>query len=367
MNEISDLLNTARDALEAGRRVALATVVEVDGSAYRHEGAKLLIYLDDDDVPVPVGLISGGCLEGEVAQIAREVLEAGEPRRHSFDMRDDALFGLGSGCGGVVDVLIEPFDDGAALAAWQAALAARRPLLRALVRRGGDSAPLGAHLLLIAGGEVAGGEVHGDLAATPLGAAVEARARGLLAEGASAARVEPFGDSEVLFDPMAPMPRLLLFGAGVDARPVAELAGRLGFVVTVVDPRRAFLSEAAFPAAERVSVHPEGYAEALKPDDDTSVVIMNHHFERDRAGLRFALERRAPFVGVLGPRHRLDKLLTALADEGCVPTAEQRATVRNPVGLDLGAEGPEQIALSIVAQLLAERRGRSGRALAAPI
>lgn len=361
MNDTAALLSTARAALEAGRRVALATVVAVEGSAYRREGAKLVIHVDDDGVPVPVGLISGGCLEGEVAQIALEVLESGVTRRESFDMRDDALFGLGSGCGGVVDVLIEPFEDAAALRVWQDAIATRRPLLRALIRSGNDELSLGAHLLV-----VAGGEALGDLARSPHGAEIERRARALLGAGRLAIRVETVAGAEVLFDATVPAPRLLLFGAGVDARPVAEMADRVGFAVTVVDPRPAFLRAEAFPAAERLSLHPSGYAGAVELDDATSVVIMNHHFERDRAGLRFALEGAAPFVGVLGPRHRFDRLISELSDEGFVPSGAQLARVRNPVGLDIGARGPEQIALSIVAQLLAELRERRGAASAEP-
>lgn len=362
MNDTAQLLNTAIAALGSGCRVALATVVAVDGSAYRREGAKLVVVVDRDESARPVGLISGGCLEGEVAQIAREVLAAGVPRRHSFDMRDDALFGLGSGCGGVVDVLIEVLDDSGMLVRWSQALQARQPLLRALVRRGGEGVPLGAELLLIAGQEAGG-----TLLDTPVAAEVQRRAHTLLAAATSSVRVESFGGAEILLDTAAPTPRLLLFGAGVDARPVAELLDRAGWAVTVVDPRKAFLTAEAFPAAERISLHPSGYAAALAPDDATSVVIMNHHFERDRAALRFALEGGAPFVGVLGPRARLHKMLAELADEGFVPSAAQLSAVRNPVGLDIGAEGPEQIALSIVAQLLSERNGRGGAALAEPL
>jgi xanthine/CO dehydrogenase XdhC/CoxF family maturation factor len=148
---------------------------------------------------------------------------------------------------------------------------------------------------------------------------------------------------------------------------VVELAGRSGFSVAVVDPRRGFLTPEAFAGATTLhAIHPSGYDGALAVDAATSVVVMNHHFERDRAALRFALERGVGFVGVLGPRHRFERLLAELADEGFVPSAAQLAAVRNPVGLDLGAVGPEQIALSIVAQLLAERRGRGGGPFAQP-
>ena len=356
---IPEQLATLRRALADGRAAALATVVEVDGSAYRREGATLAVTLDADGVPTPHGLISGGCLEGEVAQIAVEVVATGAARRENFDLRDDALFGLGSGCGGVVDVLIEPLDVGAEIALWADALAGRTPLVRALVR-GGDGAPLGAALLVPEGGAAVGA-----LLGTAIGAEVEARARALLAVGDERVRIERIGGAEVLLDPQRPPPRLLLFGAGLDARPVAELACRAGFSPTVVDPRRAFLTAEAFPQAELHALHPSAYVDALTVDAATSVVIMNHHFERDRAALRFALEGGARFVGVLGPRHRYERLLNGLADEGFVPSVAQRAAVRNPVGLDLGAVGPEQIALSIVAQLLAERRGRGGSALAA--
>jgi xanthine/CO dehydrogenase XdhC/CoxF family maturation factor len=351
-------LDTALSALAAGRPAALATVVAVDGSAYRREGATLVVTLDEDGVATPHGLISGGCLEGEVAQIAAEVIGGGA-RRETFDMRDDALFGLGSGCGGVVDVLIEPLADPELLRAWLAALAERRALVRALVSRASGAAPLAASLLVSEGGEA-----QGSLVATPLGAEVEARARALLSTDSDRAVVESLGDAELLLVPQRPSPKLLLFGAGIDARPVAELADRSGFSVTVVDPRRGLLTPEAFPGAELHAIHPGGYDATLAVDGATSVVVMNHHFERDRAALRFALERGVGFVGVLGPRHRFERLLAELADEGFVPGTAQLTAVRNPVGLDLGAVGPEQIALSIVAQLLAERRGRAGGSLA---
>lgn len=359
MTGTAEQLAIALRALAAGRPAALATVVAVDGSAYRREGATLVVTLDEDGVATPHGLISGGCLEGEVAQIAAEVIAGGAPRRETFDLRDDALFGLGSGCGGVVDVLIEALADPDLARSWRGALAERRPLVRALVRRGGEIVPLGASLLVSEGGAV-----QGSLTSTPLGAEVEARARALLGGGAERVIVEALGDAELLFVPQQPSPRLLLFGAGIDARPVAELADRSGFAVTVVDPRRGFLMPQAFAGAELHAIHPSGYDGALAVDGATSVVVMNHHFERDRAALRFALEQGVGFVGVLGPRHRFERLLAELDDEGFVPSAAQLAAVRNPVGLDLGAVGPEQIALSIVAQLLAERRGRAGGSLA---
>jgi xanthine/CO dehydrogenase XdhC/CoxF family maturation factor len=171
-------------------------------------------------------------------------------------------------------------------------------------------------------------------------------------------------DAELFFEVSVPPPDLVVFGAGSDVEPLARFAWDLGFAVTLVDAREAFVTEARFPHATRVLSHFSRFPETVRLTDRTSVVIMNHHLERDRESLRFALGSAAPYIGVLGPRSRFDKLTRALAADGFALDDGHRSRLRSPVGLALGAETPEEIALSILGEILARQRGFDGGFLA---
>ena len=168
------------------------------------------------------------------------------------------------------------------------------------------------------------------------------------------------GGAELLFEISVPPPRLVVFGAGHDAVPLAAQAWSLGFGVTVVDVREAFLTHDRFPSATLIPAHFSRFADAVALDSRSFVVVMNHHLERDRESLRFGLGSEAPYVGVLGPRLRFRKLLAALKDRGQAPDAAALARVRSPIGLALGAETPDEIALSILGEIVAIRRGFDG-------
>jgi xanthine/CO dehydrogenase XdhC/CoxF family maturation factor len=165
---------------------------------------------------------------------------------------------------------------------------------------------------------------------------------------------------ELFFDASGPPPELVIFGAGPDAVPLARQARDVGFVVTVVDPRAAMLTPDRFPDATLRLVHADNVTSAVPLTARSYVVIMNHHLERDADSLRYALASPAPYVGVLGPRARYARLLARLAEEGRMPAAEHLSRVRNPVGLALGAETPEEIAVSVLGELIALRRGFEG-------
>jgi xanthine/CO dehydrogenase XdhC/CoxF family maturation factor len=168
----------------------------------------------------------------------------------------------------------------------------------------------------------------------------------------------------LFFEISAAPAELVLFGAGSDAEPIAKQAWDLGFTVTVVDVRESFLSPERFPHATLVPAHFSGFAESVRLTERSFVVIMNHHLERDRQCLRFALESAAPYIGVLGPRSRYQKLLAAQRAEGYLPDDSKLSRVRSPVGLALGAETPEEIAVSILGEILALQRGFDGGFLA---
>jgi xanthine/CO dehydrogenase XdhC/CoxF family maturation factor len=194
-------------------------------------------------------------------------------------------------------------------------------------------------------------------------AAVVEAARDRLAAPFPQSGADAIGHAEYFLAVSAPPPHVVIFGAGHDAVPLARGAWELGFAVTVIDPRAAFLAAERFPQIELVAAQPDEIAGRVRIGPRSFVVVMNHHLERDRAGIRVALESEAPYVGVLGPRSRLEKLLAALAAEGWQPDARTRARLRSPVGLALGAETPEEIAVSVLGEIVAVQRGFDGGVL----
>ena len=359
MSELRAILAAARRLGRAHRPFVLATVVSTEGSTYRKPGARMLIPPEGE----PVGLVSGGCLETDLAERASEVLAAGRPRTLVYDMRspDDIVWGLGLGCDGEVRVLLERHDDGApAWLAWLAEqAAARRTAALATVFEA--SPPWEGELGRRAWASGAGGarEAGSEIAHTTLSAAVERALDETLAAGRSSIRRHtapggaPFAD--VLLEHVAPPPALVVFGAGQDARPLVALAASVGWPVTVADNRPAFARPERFPEAAAVVLVDYDRLEATAPrvDETTPVVIMTHHFLNDLALLRhLSGTRRPPYVGLLGPRRRTEKLLERAGGIDLPLYA--------PVGLDIGASSPEEIALAILAEIRAVLGGRSG-------
>ncbi len=344
--ETERLLVAIRQAQAAPDRVALATVVRVKGSAYRREGTRMLVR--------PNGTyecsLSGGCLEPAVAEVAVGVIESGEPRIVTYDLAEDSLWGLDIGCSGAVDVRIERLDDDAMTRDW----------LSVLER--GDAAVLATPLsgtsgrLLVRGT----GEIVGGLADPVVERETIARAHEQLRAPFPQSGPEHIGSSEVFFEISAPAPDLVIFGAGHDAVPLAQQATMLDFAVTVVDVRAAYLTVDRFPTATLVSAHFSQFGGTVQLPPGSFALVMNHHVERDRESLRFALDSKAAYVGVLGPRSRYQKLLAGLAADGYVPSDASLSRVRSPVGLSLGAETPEEVAVSILGEILAIRRGFEG-------
>jgi xanthine dehydrogenase accessory factor len=343
--ETERIVDAIRRARSSGEQAAIATVVRVRGSAYRREGARILVRQDGSYEC----LLSGGCLEPAVADAAARVIETGTPTVKRYDLEDDSVWGLGIGCSGAVDIRIERIDDDPISRRWIEIL---------------ERGETGVLVTPVSGGPerllVTEEETIGTLGDVALDAGAADRARDRLRARFPHSGAEVVDRAELFFDISVPPPELVLFGAGFDAEPVARRGYELGFDVTVVDPRDPFLSAARFPHARTISAHFNGFAEAVRITDRAFVVIMNHHLERDRESLKFALESSAPYIGLLGPRSRLDKLLGALGAGGYVPAAAALARVRNPIGLALGAETPEEIAVSVLGEILALQRGFEG-------
>jgi xanthine/CO dehydrogenase XdhC/CoxF family maturation factor len=344
--ETERLLEVIRQARAAGEPSALATVVRVKGSAYRREGTRMFVRQDG----TYECSLSGGCLEPTVAEAAARVISTGEPVIVRYDLADDSIWGLGIGCSGAVDIRIERLEDDAIATEW----------LTTLER--GDAAVLVTPLSGVSGRMIVGGDgvVAGALSDAGVEQAAIARARDRLGARYPASGPESIGSAELFYEIAVPPPELVIFGAGPDAAPVAQLAWTLGFAVTVVDVREAFLTPERFPGATLTCAHFSQFAERVKPRAGAFMLVMDHHVERDQESLRFSLESHAAYIGVLGPRSRYEKLLAGLAAQGFVPEASTLARVHSPVGLSLGAETPHEVAVSILGEMLAIRRGFEG-------
>jgi xanthine/CO dehydrogenase XdhC/CoxF family maturation factor len=343
--ETERIVDAIRRVQATGEQAALATVVRVRGSAYRREGARILVRRDGSYEC----LLSGGCLEPAVAEAATRVIETGTPTVQLYDLEDDSIWGLGIGCSGAVDIRIERLDTDPITRRWLEILERAETAVLVTPLAGGPGRLL-----------VTEQETIGTLGEVALDGAAAARARDRLRATFPRCGSEAIDRIELFFDISVPPPELVVFGGGFDSEPVARQAYALGFDVTVVDPREAFLSPARFPHVRMIPAPVERFAGAVPITVRSSVVIMNHHLERDRESLRAALESPARYIGLLGPRSRLEKLLGAMREAGHVPTPAALARVRNPIGLALGAETPEEIAVSVLAEILALQRGFDG-------
>jgi xanthine/CO dehydrogenase XdhC/CoxF family maturation factor len=326
----------------AGRAVALGILVRTVGSTYRKPGA-LIVIADDGEY---AGLISGGCLEGDLREHARAVIASGAARDVHYDARtaDDLLWGLGLGCEGAMQILL--LQAGPANA-WQplthlaAALEAHAPTAIGVVVESSQPEVLVGAVVLPAEGAPATG-LEGRLAAP----AVQELLRSAAAQGETLWLEQASWKLFVL--PLALPPRVLLLGAGPDAVPVVDLAARLSWKVTLVDHREAYAHRRHFPAAERVLLaRPEQLPEVLDLAKFTAAIVMSHHLSSDLAYLRRLAPSGIPYVGLLGPAVRRQRLL---ADLGAAARLLQ-GRLHAPVGLPLGGRSPESIALAIVAQL----------------
>jgi xanthine/CO dehydrogenase XdhC/CoxF family maturation factor len=331
--------------------LVLATVIRTGGSTYAKPGALMLIAADGEYA----GLLSGGCLEGDLREHARDVARSGDARIVSYDLRSttDQLFGLGAGCEGAMDILLTrvgPGDD-----RWQ-------PLtfLAGEYQRGDT-----ARVAFVTASRHPGIPIgtsfpaDGDLP-TFIDADETLHRLHEAARSAADNRVTTIDgvDAEIFVAAIAPPPRILLLGGGPDARPVTTLGAFLGWRVTVVDHRAAYLVPARFaPGTVLVESRGADVASAVDLEDYAAAVVMSHHLDSDLAYLRALASSRVPYVGLLGPAARREKLL---ADLGADADA-LRARLRAPVGLDIGGRAPESIALSIVAELHAVLAGRGGR------
>lgn len=345
-HETREVLDRLGELVRQGRKAALATVVRVRGSAYRHEGAKLLVAEDGRTT----GNVSGGCLEQDVREAALQAIRTGQPELRNYCSGADEIeaWDLGVGCEGQVDVFVEPVLE--ARPRERALLEERRAFAVCTVV-GMRDVGCGMRLVVTRDGS------SGDLGSTELNRAVSTRAGELLA-GEESGLHEIAGRS-VFIDVFTPPPQLVLFGAGEDARSLARFAADAGFRVVVVDRRPGLLTAERFPAARLVESDATQLPERLPLDDASYAVVMTHNFADDQAYLRALLPAPIPYIGMLGPRQRTERIVRNLS--AAAPVDDAR--VYGPVGLDIGTDGAEQVALAVIAEILAVRSGRRAKSL----
>lgn len=363
MNELQAIVDAYEVARRDNKPVVLATVVAVEGSTYRRPGARMLLTGDG----WAAGNISGGCLEGDVAKKAWWRTESGKPILVTYDSRsadDDIAWGFGLGCNGMVRVVLERLGPGADdhLAFVAHCLQRGEPgvLCTVFQANGAAAPPVGARLLLGADGAATDTLAGADFAAPLL-----ADARRVLASGVSETHVyvaPDNGTAVVFLEAVLPPVPLVIFGAGHDAVPLTRLARELGWNVTVVDTRAVQPHPERFPGANTVlACAPDAVAVRVPLTARTVTVVMTHNYHDDGALLQTLLASPARYVGVLGPRRRTERLLADLAADGIVFNAEAGARkLHAPVGLDVGADNPAEIALSVVAEIQATLAGRMG-------
>jgi xanthine dehydrogenase accessory factor len=356
LSETIEVLAAVADLEQRGRPMALATIVSVTGSTYRRPGARLLVP-DEGDA---IGNLSGGCLEGQVTEVGRDVMKSGESHLEFYDLTadDEVVWGWGLGCNGAIEVFIEPAANAAATAAiLREAMEEERSLATVTVLS--SSVPgvdQGSRIVVYPNGEMTGSLGNDALTRT---AADEAA--GALAEGSTSAMqlVTQDGESRVFVEVLRPPLRLVVCGAGHDAIPLVREGAQLGWRVDVVDDRASFLAAERFRTARSfIECQPGDVAERAVIDERSYVVVMSHNYLRDRDYLRSLLPSKAAYIGMLGPHARLRRLLGDLETDGFIPTSDQLERTHGPAGLDLGGEGPEEIATSIVAEILAVSKGR---------
>ncbi len=335
--------------------LVLASVYDTLGSTYSKPGARMLITGDGDFQ----GMLSGGCLEGDLVLRARQVAEHGEPQLVTYDLRrnEEELWGLGVGCDGLMRIFLQrlaPASGHEPFATMSRVLGGERVGIAATVLESDDpdtrpgAALVGASLPLDNLG-----------VAPPAEAAIETAAAEVLAAGRSERRRVVAGGHtfSVLFSVLRPPPRVLVLGAGLDAEPVVRLCGELGWRVMVQDHRPAYVEKGDFASAEAVTCRPAGsLAGELDLERFDAAIVMSHHLDSDRMYLELLATSAVPYVGLLGPRERRRRLVEELG----VAAKSLEHRLHGPAGLDIGGRGPASIALSIVAEMHQVLMGRDG-------
>ncbi|HMS39341.1 MAG TPA: XdhC family protein [Pyrinomonadaceae bacterium] len=349
MKELQEILKKVSQ-FAPNEKAILATVVDVQGSGYRRAGARMLI----DENGYSIGTISGGCLEADVLERARKVLETGEPTVLIYDTTKDknSVFGLGMGCRGIVRILLEEMDAESSFFDFlQTAFDARKSFTMAtFITSNNESLDVGARYFLqdsVITFKTTSPQIPKELSEELKRFSHEKNSK-----------LATFDFGEVFFETINPPINLRLFGAGYDALPLIRFAKEIGWRVSVVDHRAAFANAERLAEADEIFVsRAEDLSEVFFTDENSVAVVMTHNYDRDCEILPRLLHSKFLYIGALGPKTRTEKILN---ESGETFSDEQLKRLHAPIGLDIGASSPEAIALSIIAEINAVLSNRNG-------
>jgi xanthine dehydrogenase accessory factor len=344
------LLSELKKCIDEKQRAAIATIIRVEGSTYRREGVRCLI----TESGRILGIISGGCVEKDIFEHALHVMETGLAKSVDYDFRpaDDLLWGLGVGCNGALTLWIEPFDPvrfpekaNSIYEDLENRVNCRELYVSITVIESNDpfKLPIGTRY-------VSDSAEDAFQNFSSLSSYVDEREiDGVMAK--------------VLIEKVKPRNRLVVFGAGFDAVPLVKYAKLMHWYVTVVDHRIDFANKLHFPDADEFKHPAKNRYDEIHLDETSYCVVMTHNFLTDEQIARFLLPSPIPYLGMLGPRNRIRRILDRLAESCLTYNSAQLDKLHSPVGLDIGAESPEEIALSILAEITARRNQRNGHFL----
>jgi len=364
MKEVKDIILAYDEARKQGRQSALATVVHLDGSSYRRPGARMLV----TDEGRMTGAISGGCLEGDALHKALLVMNQQRAKLISYDTSDeeDTTLGVQLGCNGIIQILIEPLNpenlfNPVELLKKINSRRQRAVLITMFDMDNKNQDQPGTCLLL-----EEDGNILGDIDDVLLGKAAENDAREAMHLQQSLFKKCKTADRNfsTFIEYIKPAISLVIVGAGNDALPLLGIADVLGWEASIVDGRATHATAQRFASACQVLVsRPEKVLEQIRIDNQTVFVLMTHNYNYDLAMLRALLQTNAPYIGILGPKKKLDRMLDELTSDGILLKKEQLDRIYGPVGLDVGAETAEEIALSVIAEIKTVLAGKSAQPL----
>jgi xanthine/CO dehydrogenase XdhC/CoxF family maturation factor len=364
MKEIREIIRAYDAAVHAGKKSALAEVVHLEGSSYRRPGARMLV-TDDGEL---TGAISGGCLEGDALRKAMLVLSQQQSKLVTYDTsdEDDVAIGIQLGCAGIIQVLFEPVDPDKMdnpIQLLRKAIAVRQHavIVTLFSFQKKRNAQPGTCLLMESNGNITGSIPYPDLE----GLIMQDVKISMLQEQSFFRQYEGNGiEVNAFIEFLKPQVSLVVVGAGNDAIPMMQIADTMGWDVRVIDGRNTHAKPERFVSACQVLVSkPETALERIPIEDQTVFVMMTHNYNYDKALLKSLLPSKVRYVGMLGPKKKLERMLGEIQEEGMKVDAEMLEKVYGPAGLEIGAETPEEIALSIIAEIKAVLEGKNGRSL----
>jgi xanthine dehydrogenase accessory factor len=359
MKEINEILKAYSQAKSEGKKTALATVVKVEGSSYRQPGARMLVTEDGE----LTGAISGGCLEGDALRKALLSIHQKQNKLVTYNTNneDDAEVGLQLGCNGIVHILFEYIDEEVSnnpiQLLQQLELERKEAVIVTVFSLKRNAFQIGTTLFFRKDSPVLN---HNNEVLNLISDVKEV----LKTKTSVVKKLQEENDNEALIEYIKPSISIVIAGAGNDIQPLVKMASILGWKITIGEGRATHATKKRFPKADQVSVvNPEQFLENIVIDDQTYFALMTHNYKYDLAVLKALLKTDFHYIGILGPKSKFNRMLDDLLIEGITVSEEQMKRIHTPIGLDIGAETSEEIALSIVSEIKAVASERIGTSL----